>query len=195
MTCNACGDAPKKKDNSFTKAVVEINNPETLILFRKVVVPASLGDDTAIPPAVGKYHNVLLYYEANGRIYLYSSDGIPTLISNGEPHLDYSTNEINTNTKWVDGKYIYKKTINFGLLPARAQTKTIPHEITNLELVVKVDSFCKNLQDNHFYPLPFAAGSSYITFEISPTVIAVSSNRNNSENSDAYFTIYYTKSS
>lgn len=81
MTCNACGDAPKKKDNSFTKAVVEINNPETLILFRKVVVPTSMGDEEAVPPAIGKYYNVLLVYEANNNAYLYSSDGIPTRLT------------------------------------------------------------------------------------------------------------------
>ena len=194
MTCSACGDGPKKKDNSFTKAVVEINNPETLVLFRKVVIPASMGDDTTVPPVIGKYHNVLLNYEANNRLYLYSSDGIPTLISSGDSNFDYSTSETNTNTKWIDGRAIYKKTFHFGSLPARGQTKTLIHGITNLESVIKVDSFYKNLQDNHFYPLPFATGDSYITFDISLTVIAVSSYRDGSENSDAYFTIYYTKS-
>ena len=195
MTCSACGDGPKKKDHSFTKAVVEINNPETLVLFRKVVIPASMGDDTAVPPVIGKYHNVLLYYEANSKSYLYSSDGIPTLISSGNLNFDYSTSEINTNTKWIDGKAIYKKTINFGELPPREHTKNVAHGIENLGWVIKVDSFYKNLQDNHFYPLPFATGISYITFSIRPTVITVSSYRDGSENSDAYFTIYYTKSS
>lgn len=80
MTCNSCGE-PKKKDNSFTKAVIEINNPETLVLFRKVVIPASMGNDTEIPAAIGKYHNVLLVYESNNHAYLYSSDGIPTLLT------------------------------------------------------------------------------------------------------------------
>ena len=80
MTCNSCGE-PKKKDNSFTKAVIEINNPETLVLFRKVVIPASMGNDTEIPAAIGKYHNVLLVYEVNNHAYLYSSDGIPTLLT------------------------------------------------------------------------------------------------------------------
>lgn len=81
MTCNSCGDKPKTKDNSFPKAVIEIDNPETLILFRKVVIPTTLGDETTIPPAIGKYHNVLLVYEATNNAYLYSSDGIPTLLT------------------------------------------------------------------------------------------------------------------
>lgn len=81
MTCSACGEEPKKKANSFTKAVVEVNNPETLVLFRKVVIPVSMGDETTTPPAIGKYHNVLLVYEANNNAYLYSSDGIPTRLT------------------------------------------------------------------------------------------------------------------
>lgn len=48
------------------------------ILFRKVEIPASVGDETTNPPEPGLYRNVLLYYEATGNTYLYSSDGIPT---------------------------------------------------------------------------------------------------------------------
>ena len=82
MGCNTCGEQkPKKEACAFTKATVQINNPKELALFRKVVVPASLGDDTQYPPKVGKYCNVILYYEANDQVYLYSSDGIPTRIT------------------------------------------------------------------------------------------------------------------
>lgn len=85
MTCDACGEKPKKMDKGFPKAVVEINNPESLVLLRKVVVPASMGDETAFPPAIGKYFNVLLHYDASGNNYLYSSDGIPTEIGANVP--------------------------------------------------------------------------------------------------------------
>lgn len=85
MTCDACGEKPKKMNNGFPKAVVEINNPETLVLLRKVVVPASMGDETTFPPAIGKYFNVLLHYEVSGSNYLYSSDGIPTEIGANVP--------------------------------------------------------------------------------------------------------------
>lgn len=85
MTCTKCGEKPKKGCGAFPKAVVEINNPETLVLLRKVVIPASMGDETAFPPAIGKYFNVLLHYEASGSNYLYSSDGIPTAIGANIP--------------------------------------------------------------------------------------------------------------
>jgi len=99
--CNSCGKtecACKNKD--FTKAVIEIDNPERITLMRKVVIPASMGDDTTVPPVVGKYHNVLLYYEANSKSYLYSSDGIPTQLVNGVTDYEQAVNlpQINGNT-------------------------------------------------------------------------------------------------
>lgn len=81
MVCESCGEKPKNMSKDFTKAVIEINNPEEIVLFRKVVIPASMGDDTEVPAAIGKYRNVLLVYEANNHAYLYSSDGIPTLLT------------------------------------------------------------------------------------------------------------------
>lgn len=80
--CNSCGETKCPcKNKDFTKAVIEIDNPEQITLMRKVVIPASMGDDTTVPPVIGKYHNVLLNYEANNKSYLYSSDGIPTLLT------------------------------------------------------------------------------------------------------------------
>lgn len=79
--CITCGGGPKTKAKGFPGPVIEINNPEKLILFRKVVLPASMGTEEDVPASAGKYFNVLLVYEANGHIYLYSSDGVPTLLS------------------------------------------------------------------------------------------------------------------
>lgn len=48
--------------------------------FRKVNIPASMGDDTTgeYTPENGLYKNALVEYEANGALYIYSSDGIFT---------------------------------------------------------------------------------------------------------------------
>lgn len=81
MDCG-CGKPNTNAENKdFTKAVIEINNPESLVLLRKVVIPTSMGDEESIPPAVGKYNNVVLYYESSENVYLYSSDGIPTRLT------------------------------------------------------------------------------------------------------------------
>ena len=52
--------------------------------FRKVVIPAVLGDDSEgsdYAPENGAYANALVEYEANGAMYMYASDGIFTKIS------------------------------------------------------------------------------------------------------------------
>ncbi len=103
MTCPACGEQPKNTAKDFTKAVIEINNPETLVLFRKVVIPTTMGDETNVPASVGKYFNVLLVYEANNHAYLYSSDGIPTLLTSDvaqdiEQKIDAVANDLAAET-------------------------------------------------------------------------------------------------
>ena len=50
-------------------------------IFRKVVIPASVDDDTKNPPKNGAYCNAIVYYEASENSYIYSSDGIPTRVS------------------------------------------------------------------------------------------------------------------
>lgn len=85
MVCNTCGEQQKGATEDFTKAVIEINNPGTIVLLRKVVIPASMGTEEETPAAIGKYRNVILHYESNKHTYLYSSDGIPTLLEMDVP--------------------------------------------------------------------------------------------------------------
>lgn len=90
-----------EKDNCLPPAVLQINNQECPVVFHKVIVPAAMGDDVDNPPRNGQYRNVLLVYEANEHVYMFSSDGIPTLISNGSQGVtDY--NEL-TNKPSIDG--------------------------------------------------------------------------------------------
>lgn len=94
MTCTKCGEKPEKSCGAFPKAVIEIDNPEKIVLLRKVMVPASMGDESTFPPTIGKYHNVLLEYETSGGIYLYSSDGIPTKLSSDVTELQAQLNAL-----------------------------------------------------------------------------------------------------
>ena len=75
---------PKCPKDCNTPKVLEIHNHECPVLFHRVVVPAAMGDDETNPPRNGQYRNVLLVYEANDHVYLFSSDGIPTFISDGK---------------------------------------------------------------------------------------------------------------
>lgn len=53
-----------------------------------VFIPAALGDDqegSPVDPKNGSYNNAIVYYEATGNVYLYSSEGVPTRV---EKNLD-----------------------------------------------------------------------------------------------------------
>lgn len=75
----------KYKDKCTPPPVLEINN-QTPVCFHKVVVA---GDDIGTPPKLGQYRNVILKYEGNGHVYIYSSDGIPTLVVGDDGTIDY----------------------------------------------------------------------------------------------------------
>lgn len=92
MTCPCEED---KCAGGLPAKVIEIVNECGPVLFHKVIRPASLGDDTVTPPEQLDYKNVLLTYEANNHSYLYSSDGVPTLISMGEVDTDALLKAIN----------------------------------------------------------------------------------------------------
>ena len=52
--------------------------------IKKVFLPAALGDDSAespIAPKNGAYCNAIVVYGANDHVYIYSTEGIPTLIT------------------------------------------------------------------------------------------------------------------
>lgn len=115
----------------------------------------------------------------------------------GDPIImDYSTSEINTGAKWIDGSAIYKKTINFGALP-NATTKTVAHGISNLNYVIKLEGMTTSSTDSIFRPLPHldtASLSNQVLIEADSTNIYLYTGVNYS-NLSAYITIEYTKSS
>ena len=82
MACKDCGktNCTCGKDRCSSPAAIQINNTET-VLFRKILIPASMGDETTNPPVPGAFCNALVVYEATGAAFLYSSDGIPTLLA------------------------------------------------------------------------------------------------------------------
>lgn len=90
-----------RQDDCLPPQVLQINNQECPTLFHKVTIPAEIGDDEAYPPKPGLYRNTLLVYEANNHVWMYSSDGIPTFISDGGQGVD-DYNEL-TNKPSIEG--------------------------------------------------------------------------------------------
>ena len=77
--------------------------------FRKVVIPAIAGDDETgtVLPENGLFQNALVEYEANGAMYIYSSDGIYTRIGSNSKSEEaasvaYVDTQISNTKKYVD---------------------------------------------------------------------------------------------
>ena len=110
---------------------------------------------------------------------------------------DYSTSEVNTGAKWIDGSPIYKKTVNFGALP-NTTYKEVAHNISNLARVIKTEGWAWRSGNQWIYPLPFPSpsGTAYdISFVITSTTIRLETGSDRTGLTESYITIYYTKSS
>lgn len=198
MGCTSCGDKPANTAKDFTKAVIEINNPETLVLLRKVVIPASMGTDEDVVPSIGKYRNVVLSYESNGHVYLYSSDGIPTLLtSDATKELEERIAEVSenlsvetTNRQNADNALGNRLTTVEGIASTAVQPDDINQTlVTDIAIdqavstsTVKINESKINLSDksasSDSVTLPVASASRAGIMN-SSTYVAVSNNTNN----------------
>lgn len=109
--------------------------------------------------------------------------------------LNYSTSEVATGGTWVDGKPIYKKTINFGALP-NAANKAVAHGISNLNRVIRVEAIADYGTGNTKFPIPFSSPAgleSSVALAIESSTIGIRTG-NDRSGATAYVTIYYTKS-
>lgn len=139
MACKECGGngGHHKPGCGMSPAALQINNKDCT-LFHSVTIPAIMGDETENPPANGLYKNVLLYYEASGNAYFYSSDGIPT-------KLTYATTDYNALTN--------KPTINGVTLEGNQSSSSLGININDATLTVKqgdttLGTFSANASEN-----------------------------------------------
>lgn len=105
----------------------------------------------------------------------------------------YSTDEQAVGT-WIDGKTIYRKVINFGILP-NATSKLVPHNISNLKNFVKIEGIA--IRDDNFaqmLPLVYRGiDTEYNTsLAVTNTQISIICD-NDRTNFTAYVTLEYTK--
>lgn len=99
---------------------------------------------------------------------------------------------------WIDGKKIYRKTVNFGQLPNNV-AKNVAHGITELTQIIDIKTIAKN-SSNSFYPIPYAVGGTTldafpfgIEMNVSLTNIQIRTNRDATAFTTTYVTLEYTK--
>lgn len=107
---------------------------------------------------------------------------------------DYSTDEVDTGKKWINGKTIYQKTFIMGGLGAATTIKK-PHNISNLDLVIRIQGIAKENSIGATINLPHAADQQPYTV----TVYADNTNVNIQTYADqrgytqSYVTLWYVK--
>ena len=103
----------------------------------------------------------------------------------------YSTSEVKTSATWIDGKPIYKKTIDFGVLPNN-NNKKVPHGISNLGRIIRIE---QSIDNNGSGFLEISSGNpnnNIFNLYGTSTEIGVTVTDNRS-GCYAYFTLWYTK--
>lgn len=114
---------------------------------------------------------------------------------------NYSAQEVNTGYKWVNGKSIYKKTVNFGSLP-NADLKRVSHGIpvSTIERFIRIEAVASYLGNSGTQgislPLPFIGNPITTNFVTINTEndgnIAIRASTDRS-NATAFVTLFYTK--
>lgn len=104
--------------------------------------------------------------------------------------VDYSTTEQDTGVKWIDGKNIYQKTIEFGALPVSTQ-KDVSAGLTNVN-VIKMEAVATSTDDTLYIPYNAANNFVGLLYVYSTNSVRIWSSTDLS-NHNAVVTIYYTK--
>ena len=103
----------------------------------------------------------------------------------------YSTDEVKTGGKWIDGKPIYRKTISCGALP-NTSYKNVNHNITNLDFVTKCYGFARG--GNYRMVLPNASANTANAVEVYvDEMYVVIQTGNDRSGYNGYVTLEYTK--
>jgi len=117
--------------------------------------------------------------------------GMPDVLANKFSKADlYSTDEKMIG-RWIDGKPLYQKTINTGVLPNKS-TKSIAHGISDIDNVVNGFGFFIHNNGNLFYFFnhPY---TSYMNIYIDKTNINVVTGTDATAYTNSYVTLQYTK--
>lgn len=113
----------------------------------------------------------------------------------GDPIImDYSTNEVNTGAKWIDGSTIYKKTIEYTITSSSGSGV----EIASIGSIrpIKLEGFATWASEASGITIPYyGSNSDNARGYISNGKLYATWALNDANNRSFLFTVYYTKSS
>ena len=106
---------------------------------------------------------------------------------------NYSTTEHLTGKYWVDGKPIYRKVVNFGMLPNSAN-KTVNHNVSGISDWVSFYGITWNNAKTAMILPHVDLDSSYsVALWVTSTAITIKTGQNRNEFSNCYVILEYTK--
>jgi hypothetical protein len=110
------------------------------------------------------------------------------------PDNKYSTDEINTGKKWINGKTIFQKTFVMGGLGVATTIKK-PHNISNLDMVIRIQGIAKENSIGATINLPHAADQQPYTVTVyaDNTNVNIQTYADQSGYAQSYVTLWYTK--
>ena len=110
------------------------------------------------------------------------------------PTYKYSTTEQDTGQKWINGKTIYQKTFIMGGL-GLATTIKKPHNISNLDLVIRIQGIAKENSIGATINLPHAADQQPYTVTVyaDNTNVNIQTYADQSGYTQSYVTLWYVK--
>jgi len=104
----------------------------------------------------------------------------------------YTTSEVDTGFKWVNGKTIYKKTVSLGAMPNNT-IKNVAHGITTSDTFIKQEGMITNGTNTHTLPtVSNSTNTAALRISFTSTNIVLETNANWSTYT-GYSTIWYTK--
>lgn len=128
-----------------------------------------------------------------GAIVEYDGTTVPT---NWEKVNDYSTEEVKTGETWIDGKPIYKKTIQF--TTSATGKHSIKHNISNLDTIIEGKGSSKG-SSGTFYIFPMSCAVDNVPAysisiqDVDKTYMYFFRGTNVTGTVISYITLYYTK--
>lgn len=108
------------------------------------------------------------------------------------PNLNYYSYEEDTGTTWINGKPIYKKTVDTGTMPNNSR-KQVAHNISNLDFIISMSGSAYG--NSTYLPIPYTDTTSANSLGIyaSNTDLILFTSTNMSYLTTSYVTLYYTK--
>ncbi len=103
----------------------------------------------------------------------------------------YSTDEVKTGGKWIDGKPIYRKTIDCGALPNNTY-KNVNHNITNLDIIIKCYGEARGSTARIVLPNASAIPANAIEIYLDGEYVVIQTG-NDRSGYNGYVTVEYTK--